>query len=225
MSEGMTQISPELALIDPELAAAARALLSEPADCLASRHRERGHLQGLREGAAPPAPSRRAVEVTTLRDPQRGLRRAVTVGMWVVLAGMMASPLLAFLPPKGAPHMADEVPSPLPPPAAHGRRAVSAGPTLQWQAVPRASVYNLILVRGAQRFDMWPTKPNVRFAHPALPGAPPDMTYAWFVYPGFMLSPGKVRYGAVVAHGLIAVRPGVLDAETPSVPCCALSVP
>ena len=71
-----------------------------------------------------------------------------------------------------------------------------------------------------QRWDDLKSAVNVlgTIADPGQPtlGAPvtPVVTYSWFVYPAFRLSPGKVRYGAVAAHGSIAVRTGALRSET-----------
>ena len=212
MSYGMTPISPELALVDPDLAAAARAVLPEPADCLAARPLVPVRSPAPRGDAVPAAPEHSAAELPRLRDPRRALRGAVTAGAWIVLAGIVASPLLAFLPPSQAPSIIDALPLPA---AQEGGDTVVTGPTLSWRAVTGVSLYNLILVRGSHRVDLWPTKPSARVTRPEQFGAPgtPVVTYSWFVYPAFRLASGKMRYGAVVAHGSIAVRPGTLRSE------------
>jgi hypothetical protein len=215
MSDNVTPpISPELALVDPDLAVAARALLPEPADCLAARLRVPVRLPAQRHDAVPVAPARSTTELRRPRDLRRALRGVVTVGGWVALAGIIASPLLAFLPPNGAPSIVDALRAPLPATAApNGAEPRS---TIRWRPVPGASFYNLILVRGSRRVDFWPTKPTARVTRSQRAGTPatPVVTYAWFVYPAFRSAPGKVRYGTVVDHGSIAVRSGTLRAGT-----------
>ena len=89
----MQQISPELALVDPQLAAAARAQLRDPGDCLARRAR-----------VAPPAA---ATDDPVGQAPARARARHIlaSVGMvvtWIAISALVASPLLAFLPPKAS---------------------------------------------------------------------------------------------------------------------------
>ena len=215
MSDNATQpISPELALVDPDLRAAARALLPEPADCLAVRPRA---PRPLPQPQAAVAPARDTSEARRLRGPRRVLRGAVTAAAWVVLAGIVASPLLAFLPPSRAPSIVDAPSAEPPPPATpNGGTRTVTGSTIRWHAVPGASQYNLILVRGSRRVDFWPTKPIARVTRAPRAGEAgmPVVTYSWFVYPVFRSSSGKVRYGKVVDHGAIAVRPGTLRAGT-----------
>jgi hypothetical protein len=199
----LTPISPELALVDPELAAAARLLLPEPADCLAPRP----------PTALEPAPIvRNEPIVVTERVPRhkggRGALRTVTAACaWIMLAGVAATPLLALLPPKNAPSVIDEYPPPRPMPRRSSGDTVTNDPTLRWRAVTGASFYNLILVHRSQRFDLWPTKPSARITRSKRSVKPSDLTtYSWFVYPGYRPSSGKLRYGALIAHGSVRVR-------------------
>lgn len=222
MSNSMMPISPELALVDPDLAAAARALLPDPPDCLSRRLPLPLAPLAASSDATPASPARGSADVPRLRDPRRALRSVATAGAWIVLAGVVASPLLAFLPPNQAPSIVNTLPQPAPPPTApplpkapSGSARVDIGPTIRWRAVPGASLYNLILVDGSRRVDLWSMKPSVRVTRPQRAGArlTPIVTYAWFVYPVFRSSSGKLRFGTVTAHGSIAVRSGTLRAS------------
>ena len=93
----MREITPELALVDPELAAAARARLPPPGDCLAPSAR----LQ-LAPGI-PNADDRRT------RPARRYLGLLASAAASLVICAVLASPLLAFLPPRQQPTI-DEQP-------------------------------------------------------------------------------------------------------------------
>lgn len=121
----MGQVTPELVLVDPELAARAREALADPPDCLApyiraSRpapalvHRTERVVRPLPAALAPRLrplddPPRTRPESTTasaaqraVSDAHRGRRPALAVlarsGTWAVVALFVLSPLLAFLP-------------------------------------------------------------------------------------------------------------------------------
>ena len=200
MTDDVKPISPELALVDPEFARFARASLPAPPDCLAARLPP---LASPPRDYSTPATSRRATEIERRHDGQ--LRRAVAAAGWVLVAGVVASPLLAFMPQRSAP-LIIEAPSPARPVA---RAATNEERTsvISWPKVPAATFYNLILVHGTERVDLWPTEPNARIE----PVEPSDsatslFVYDWFVYPAFRRPSGKVRYGVVTARGSIAIR-------------------
>src|SRR3954454_18557952 len=84
----MERISPELALVDPVIATAARARLPDPSDCLARRPRG----ASVEAGAVEPEQ----------RQPHRFLHTVGTTAAWLVLFAVIGSPLLAFLPQKAS---------------------------------------------------------------------------------------------------------------------------
>jgi hypothetical protein len=82
---------------------------------------------------------------------------------------------------------------------------------LQWDAVPSATYYNVVLWRDGRRIlDLWPVSPRI-----VLPTAYVDHgsqvrlspgRYLWFVYPGF--GPKSAReYGALAGSGVVVIRP------------------
>lgn len=204
-AHGSPPMTPDLALVDPDLAAALRALLPDSGDCLAPRPR-----------ALPVAgPSEVAWKDERRSAPDhRRLRRSVaTAGAWLLLGGIVASPLLAFLPPASAPIILDT-------PESHAspKETVDGsitGLTIRWRDVSGAVLYNVILTRGSKRFDRWTLQPHIRIEESKTRGMP-ALRYAWFVYPGFKSNVGRLRYGGVVAHGGIKVRGELRSNARPS---------
>jgi len=76
---------------------------------------------------------------------------------------------------------------------------VSAGATLRWRAVPKASYYNVQLwLRGKKVLTMWPAGPSFR-----LPRLRPGR-YTWFVWPG--LGPrSRHHYGPLIGKSTFIV--------------------
>ena len=93
-------ITPELALVDPALAAEARELLPLPGDCLAPRRPPVAamtwHAQPVVEGG----------QVETVRPElsrrRRSVQRIAIALTWLVVAAILGSSLLAFIPPRGS---------------------------------------------------------------------------------------------------------------------------
>ena len=87
----MGRISPELVLVDPELGELLRELLPEPGDCLAPRLRVALELAVARDE---PVALPRAVAPAPRATKRRSYARRLA---WVGVAGLLASPLLAFV--------------------------------------------------------------------------------------------------------------------------------
>ncbi len=139
----MSTISPELALVDPELAAAARVLLHEP-----GRFRPAWDPRAFAgaENLASAAPSK------ARRPDIRGhFGRRGALAIAVIVAGVVTTVALE----QSLPGRSATAP---PAPAAEGRSAVAAqaaqqnvaARTYTWPAVPGAEVYEIRLVRGGQ---------------------------------------------------------------------------
>jgi hypothetical protein len=90
---GDQQLTPGLALVDPELARRARAALPDPPDCLAPRLRVRP--PAAVEPVLAPEP-----ETVSVRRPRPRRRGSTIVGyaLWITLAAIGASSFLAFVP-------------------------------------------------------------------------------------------------------------------------------
>lgn len=213
MSIGTSPISPELALVDSDLAAAARALLPDPGDCLAGRPVVEAHppANGLPMSASVPAGERRR------SSGGGGLERALAVAATFVLAAVVTAPLLAFLPPSQAPTLLD---APVPQRRSEPRdvEASVVGTRISWDPVPGSRFYNLVLVRGGQRVDFWPVAPSAAVIRERRreDSSRPFVTYSWFVYPAFSAGSRGFRYGTPVARGTIALRAGTLHPGTQS---------
>ena len=192
----MDAVSPELALVDPELAAAARRLLRGPGDCLIRRPRED------RIAVTPPVPA------------GRHRPSALAVVATLVVALVVGSPAVDLIPRSSAgPTFADEPASPgvetTPVRPATAGPAVAPATELRWPLVAGADFYDVVLWRdGARVLDAWPrtnrlvvTSGGALEARRLAPGR-----YLWFVYAGF---DGKTapRFGPLLAHGELEVMP------------------
>ena len=209
--EGAEILSPELCLVDPELAAQARLAL---------------------EPAAEPAPRG---WTKTLRLARRSLSGALALNAWLLLVHpqTLADSTTLGAPAKlsaaGRPAALHASPQARPPVAfTAGRRAArfrargpdgaasaaAAAPSqkaLAWPRVPNAAFYDVILWRRGERvLDLWPTTAQVALPeHWSFHGKRftlADGPYLWFVYPASGTR-SSARYGPLAAHGTVAKRP------------------
>jgi hypothetical protein len=212
----MEPISPELALVDPDLARRARALLPVPVE---------------------PGP----VVVERPQAPRRSAPR-LPRGLLVRGAAALALPSLilnvALLRDRAAPRSpaisaARPTVTPAPPPkrvrkasptrerssrpagvaaARHVKKARKAPSrpratrrTLRWPAVPTTSSYDVIIWRNHTRVaDIWTTKPALEVDTLACGQGLAPGRYLWFVYPALSRR-GGARYGPLVKWGRVDV--------------------
>jgi hypothetical protein len=151
----MSAITPELALIDPELAAAARALLPEPGAFRPawSVRSEGGTAPGL-ELLLPVTPE------PVHRSSRRSSRRAVfaLVGVLPVVATALALTMTQWAPEVTGPDATAEGAAPSPMAALQ----TGAGRTYAWPDVPGARTYHVAVLRDRQPFfETTTTKPTL----------------------------------------------------------------
>jgi hypothetical protein len=220
----MEPISPELALVDPELARRARALLSVPAV-----------LDAPREdvvAAAAPRPSRLRIRRDLLTRTAAWLAvPSIALNIAYIRTDSAAQPAPVAAPsrvvtvtiapraPKGAPPKTEtRVRKPKPTrtrpsrsgvaSARHVKRASAhvAKTELRWPHTARATAYDVILWRDHDRVaDVWTTKPRVTVTELACKGKTPLAAgkYLWFVYPLVHARPW--RYGRLAKWGTVQV--------------------
>jgi hypothetical protein len=154
---------------------------------------------------------------------------------WLVAGAAVASPFLAFLPPPESELPVLEAVVPPPQATPQGQRRVTAphpaprpartpratpapaGPVhrpaaavvVSWPAAARATFYDVILVRGDKRLDLWPTRNRIELQRSESAAAE---TYAWFAYPAYRTGSG-VRYGDLLAHGEVTVDAGSVTGQ------------
>jgi hypothetical protein len=216
----MEPISPELALIDPELAQRARALLPD-----------------FESGLDLP---RERADVTTPSPAGRSWIRPETIGrvaVWLVIPSMALN--IALL-------RTDSAAEPLPAPSASSSRTASAGTgrparrpatakpkpegkragvesarhvrtarpriaqrMLRWPASAKSKAYDVVVWRGHRRIaDVWTAEPKVTVAAIACGGgrALAAGRYLWFVYP--LVDARPRRFGRLAKWGEFAVGTG-----------------
>lgn len=228
----MQGLSPELVLVDPELAKIARLLLRDPWDPPALGISRRGR-------PTPPPTARIATQPTLSRkvpiaqskaprtSPQRRRslgRLPMAVGA-VVLLGAIAVPQLANRPVKPTVQAVPQKPTAQDanepatasapaelvrlPQQVGGAVAKPSTRTVEitWPAERSADVYNVILLRNGMRIDLWSTRATLDLtAGPSRSARRVSPgTYKWFVYPGAQRD-GKVAYGELIAHGVVRAR-------------------
>ena len=210
----MEPISPELALVDPELARRARALLPAPAG---------GEL--LREdpvAAPPPRPRRLRIRSDLL----------TRVAAWLVVPSIALNVALLRTDSATAPSSVAAPPrvvtvtvAPIAPradrtrprregvEAAQHKRVLPTRPAvhrqsgvLRWPATAKAVKYDVVVWLGHRRIaDVWTAKPRVAVAELACRGssALAPGRYLWFVYP--LVDEHPRRYGPLAKWGAFVV--------------------
>jgi len=171
-------LSPELALVDEHLAAAARERMQTPS--VRFRTAAVDHARDPHPAAAP-ARSR--------------LRR----GRHTIAAGFLAL-MLVMLPGSATEGHPSWIPF-----WTGAAEQKSEGHAISWRKQADADVYNLILYRGDRRFDFWPTTDRLPLVtKDGRPVVPPG-SYSWFVYAGFREGT-RMRYGPLLDHGKLDLR-------------------
>jgi hypothetical protein len=223
----ISEISPELVLVDPELRALALAQLPEvvpwtpprpPAPPLAAPSATNG--TGARWGARLGAVALRtifvasiianAVFVVSLHDagPTTSLSDARVLGTSSVRTRLLEHEAIVRPPPR-----ADETQQSSPTRVTAGAARVTTRldhPRLHWVRVASASYYNVVLWRGHRRvLDLWPTTTHVLLPRTwnrgGARGSLVPGRYIWFVYPG--IGPKTAaHYGTPVQRGVLIVN-------------------
>jgi hypothetical protein len=183
-------LSPELVLVDPELAAVLRPV--------------------ARAGPSFAEPPRVAAPSTSERaSPVRRRTIGALAGLVALLALQETTatehvnepvPVISRALPPIPPGRTDAAPRPLPHAARPPHRRPP--PVIAWRAVRGAAYYDLVLWREGRRVrDLWPRTPQLALVSLA-PGR-----YLWFAYPGF--GPRSAgRFGPLAGSGSVVVRAG-----------------
>jgi hypothetical protein len=191
-------VSPELVLVDPELAAALRET-AVAAPSIADGKR--------RPAAASPAPepSVRRMTMAALGAVAALLLLQESAGSPEERATRSSAALPILLPPIAA-GRTDASPRPLSTRRASVRHAPQRlrrrppAAIVSWPEVQGADYYDLVLWRDGHRvLDLWPRAPRQALSRV------PAGRYLWFAYPGFG-SPSSGRFGKLAGAGSVLVR-------------------
>lgn len=200
------EISPELVLVDPELARLARSSLGEPGSFGAPRPPTGPRLQFVVN--VPPTPEDR-VPPRRRRGARTMLALAAAVGLLGVGALTVSGATITWMGSHGGRHPT-ATPESSPLPKSHGQEALTpSARLLTWPRVPAASYYDFILWHDGRRvLDEWPNEPRSMVpvawsfrgvAYTLVPGR-----YDWFAYAGFGAKSAR-HYGALAGSGVLVV--------------------
>jgi len=187
----MTHVSPELALIDPDLAARARGRLRAPGDCL----------------RPPLAAASAAASRATGSRLHRAAASAAASGLALTAVALAVVSSLPGTTPSTVTPLTSQTRGPALTP---GRQLPAPGSTinLRWPALRGASFYNIVLWRnGARVHDFWPTKNHLVLPASGGRGGArlPSGSYLWFAFAGFR-ERGHTRFSRTLAQGTLVVR-------------------
>ena len=188
-------MSPELALVDADLARSARRLLPDPGDCLAAR-------QQMALTAVTPAPR---------PPPERARPSGIVVLATLFVAAIIGSPAVDLLPHDSSAGPTLGVPAPVVGVSVNPSRSVRpTGPQLRWRSVPNAILYNLVLWRdGSRVLSIFPAANHTNVPARSRVGRERALRagrYLWFVYPAYG-GAGRLRFGNVIATGTVQIAP------------------
>ena len=204
MANVMKNVSPELALVDPDLADLARSGLPETGGYVPPRMPRSPRLD-----SAPRLPS--AAEQRGARPKAIAFSRVLSA-LVVVVAALLTLVGADSIP--SGPHLSAPSPTPtvstaqISTPPSQARNVVKPRKVqIRWAASRRADLYNLVFLRDGKRIDIWPTKNAVTIVGTRISGARKRLTvgrYTWFAYAGFRTGQ-RVRYGPLIDHGTVRV--------------------
>lgn len=83
--------------------------------------------------------------------------------------------------------------------------------SIKWPAASNARFYNLVVVHGQERIDLWADKNNavLTLAQGASKPRAQQVRYAWFVYPARIVAgTSTVQYGSIIATGAFRAPKG-----------------
>jgi hypothetical protein len=181
MTIDLHDISPELVLVDPELAKVARLHLPEP-------------------GSFGRRPQTASVEVERSESRSGRHRRWLSQPLiLLVFVGIVASALFLG-------RAMSSVPRPWLSQTAAGDGAVQ---TITWRQVAGATYYDLVVWQDGRRvLDLWPTAAAVSVPRDASDRGGDGLGaghYLWFAYPGFGAKASR-QYGALAGSGAFVVH-------------------
>jgi hypothetical protein len=217
-------LSPELALVDPELAARARAALPElrldepvPRPAQAPRPHPRSRVRGgVRAAAAVVLVASLALNVNLLTEHRSTAQAEAPATDAVTAAPPRTKPLRSGV--KAAVEVrkttAATASKPRLPKRPRSTRPTISHAALRWPAARAARSYDVVLWRSHNRVaDVWTTRPAVDLRTlPCIQRRPlaKGGRYLWFVYP-LLHSRPRVRFGPLIRWGILEVPRGGLS--------------